>query len=67
MDPVGNSNEEAANAVQYSLMQKEITKKLLGQATDNGGGSTLEHFENELHKLGTTNQIHYFYRKLHPP
>ena len=56
MDPARNSSEEVAMAVKYSLVQKEVPKKLSGQPTDNGGGGVLEHLGEKLQELNITNK-----------
>lgn len=62
IDPAGNSNVDAAEAVKKSMTGKELLpeKKLSGQATDNGGGGTLESFAEMLRNLEVTNPLFYF-------
>ena len=48
IDPAGNTDNKAADAVSHSMKQKEVKKRLSGQCTDNGGGGTLESMKNAL-------------------
>ena len=40
--------------------ENEVTKKLLAQPTDNGGGGLLEHLGEKLQELDITNKDFYF-------
>ena len=59
LDPAGNADIEAARAVKHSMDQKEVSKKLTGQTTDNGGGATLESFHKRLDELEMTEEEYF--------
>ena len=50
MDSAGNTDEEAAEAIQYSLDTKRVNKKLSSIGTDSGGGGTTDSFMEALKK-----------------
>ena len=40
----GSSDQDCADAVEHSMLQKQVGMVLLGIGTDSGGGATLESF-----------------------
>ena len=62
MDGTGNSSREAAEAVEFSLKEKELGGliQFSGQTTDSGGGGTFEFFYVNLRDKGLVTNDFYF-------
>ena len=48
IDGAGSSDQNCADAMDHSMLQKQVGMVLLGIGTDSGGGATLESFCNAL-------------------
>ena len=55
IDGAGSSDQNCADAMDHSMLQKQVGMVLLGIGTDSGGGATLESFCDALSELKLIN------------